>query len=405
MSRTLRSLYICYLSLEDPLVHTQVVAYLEGLAARGHEIHLLTYDSELSAEQRRAWRADLERRGIAWHSLRYHKRPSLPATVYDALAGAALAVRLVRRHRLEAIHARNHVPAAAALIARRLTRSRLIFDLRGLMAEEYVDAGRWREGGIPFRLTKRVERAAINRASGMVMLTERVRELLFGSEASEAREVIPCCADLKRLDSGRGERGTMRKELGIGDRPVLAYVGKFGGWYLDAEMVEFFATARESMPGLFFLVITQAERSDVAARLARRGIPEADYRVIRVEPERLGPYLAAADFGICFIRRCPSKVSSSPTKVGEYLGAGLPVVSGRGIGDVDDLLGGGDAGVLVDEFSPDGYRRATDAILGLLANPATAERCRVLARRRLSLDLVGIPRYDYLYRLIAEEKD
>ena len=55
--------------------------------------------------------------------------------------------RIVKRHRLDAVHARNHVPLATALIVRRLTGCRLIFDVRGLMAEEYVDAGRWREAG------------------------------------------------------------------------------------------------------------------------------------------------------------------------------------------------------------------------------------------------------------------
>jgi hypothetical protein len=39
MPGMLRALYICYLSLEDPLVETHVVAYLEGLARRGHTIH------------------------------------------------------------------------------------------------------------------------------------------------------------------------------------------------------------------------------------------------------------------------------------------------------------------------------------------------------------------------------
>ena len=44
-----------------------------------------------------------------------------------------------------------------SLIARWLSgrRPALIFDIRGLMAEEYVDAGRRREGGVPFRLTRR----------------------------------------------------------------------------------------------------------------------------------------------------------------------------------------------------------------------------------------------------------
>jgi hypothetical protein len=42
-------------------------------------------------------------------SRRYHKRPSLPATVYDVLAASIVAVPLIRRHGLKAVHARNHV--------------------------------------------------------------------------------------------------------------------------------------------------------------------------------------------------------------------------------------------------------------------------------------------------------
>src|SRR3954454_12552304 len=133
----LRSLYICYLSLADPLARTQVVAYLAGLAARGHTVHLLTFETELSHSRRRELRAEMAALGIAWHGLRYHKRPTLPATIFDTLSGAALATWLVVRHRLRAIHARSHVPLAMALLARLPTRRRIIFDIRGLLAEEY----------------------------------------------------------------------------------------------------------------------------------------------------------------------------------------------------------------------------------------------------------------------------
>ena len=119
---------------------------------------------------------------------------------------------------------------------------------------------------------------------------------------------------------------------------VLIYVGKFTGWYMEREMVDFFAAARRLDPTLFFLILTQADRELIRAELARAGIPEADYAITRAAPEQVGAYLAAADLGISFIRRCFSKISSSPTKIGEYLGAGLPVVSSAGIGDVDRLL-------------------------------------------------------------------
>src|SRR5436853_800958 len=107
----LRSLYICYLSLEDPLVHTQVVAYLKGLSAAGHRIHLLTFETTpLRRARRRLLRASLAREGISWHGLRYHKRPSLPATVYDTFVGALCACLLVIRYRIESVHQGAHVP-------------------------------------------------------------------------------------------------------------------------------------------------------------------------------------------------------------------------------------------------------------------------------------------------------
>src|SRR3954451_169216 len=214
----LRALYLCYLSLDDPLVQTQVVAYLRGLATAGNRIHLLTFETaRLTRERRRALCSTLAAEGIRWHGLRYHKRPSLPATVFDAVAGAAYAALLVRRHRLDTLHARAHVPAAMALIARRLARRRpsLIFDIRGLMAEEYEDAGRWRRDGIPFRLTKAVERTAIRESAGIVVLTEAIRGQLFGDERAHHVRVIPCCADLEQLAAATPERHRIRAELGV----------------------------------------------------------------------------------------------------------------------------------------------------------------------------------------------
>ncbi len=399
--RRLRSLYLCYLSLDDPLVHSQVLAYLRGLAADGHHIHLLTFEiRRLTRAERREIREQLSRQGIVWHALRYHKRPSLPATIWDAFAGALYATVLVARYRLDALHARSHVPAAMALIARWLSgrRPALIFDIRGLMAEEYVDAGRWQKGGAPFRMTKAVERAAVARADGIVVLTERIRHRLFNGNGSV--HTIPCCADLRALELASSDRDATRAELGLTDASVMIYVGKFGGWYMAAEMAEFFAVARDAIPDLHFLILTQGDRDEIARQLQLRGVP-GGYTITSVPPDGLGAYLAAADFGISFIRPAPSKASSSPTKIGEYLGAGLPVVCTAGVGDLDALITS-DIGVLVSEHTEAVYRAVLDHSLALLACSETRDRCRAVARRELSLDDVGIPRYRRLYEEVAD---
>jgi glycosyltransferase involved in cell wall biosynthesis len=397
---TLRSLYICYASLSDPLVRTQVVAYLAGLSERGHTIHLLTFETErLDRRRRRALRAEMAAAGIAWHGLRYHKRPSLPATIFDTLTGAALGSWLVARHRLDAIHARSHVPLAMGLLVRALTRRRLIFDIRGLLAEEYVDAGRWVRSGAPYRITDRIQRAGLRRADGFVVLTERVRRVLFGEEPRARVHVIPCCADFDRL--APGESIDVRDRLGLGDRPVMIYVGKLTGVYMDEEMADFFAVAVRQRPDLVFLVLTQSRADSIVAELRRAGLPEDAHRITAAPATEVGAYLAASDFAICFCHPKPSLIASSPTKIGEYLAAGLPVVSGPDVGDTDTILRNERAGAVVDAFTASEYERAAADILAMAGDGKARERCREVARRVFSLRDVGIARYDALYREIA----
>src|SRR5215210_6669748 len=116
----MRTLYICYFGLREPLVQTQVLPYLRQLTESGIEVRLLTFEPDRERswplEEKEDWSARLQADEIRWLSLPYHKRPSVPATVYDIVAGARLAARLVRREGIEVIHARSHVPVAMALL-------------------------------------------------------------------------------------------------------------------------------------------------------------------------------------------------------------------------------------------------------------------------------------------------
>jgi glycosyltransferase involved in cell wall biosynthesis len=402
MSSKLRSLYICYYPLTEPLVQTQVVAYLSGLAARGHVIHLLTFETEpLTSAEKRQWRQRLKEQGIIWHHLRYHKRPSLPATVYDVMCGVLSGLKIMRRYRLNTVHARAHVPATMGLILKKLTGCRLIFDIRGLMAEEYVDAGTWQEDGLPFRITKNMEQRCITNSDGIVVLTERVKQHLFKEKTRFPVQVIPCCADLTQIEAQAADRSEMRTRLGLDGKTVMVYVGKFGGWYMQREMADFFAAASEVLPELHFLVLSQSEHRLIEEEFARCSISAEKYSLLQAAPKDIGSYLAAADFALSFVEACPSKIASSPTKNGEYLAAGLPIVCNSGIGDMDAIINDGNVGVLIREFDTASYRIAAQEIFALCQEQETSQRCRSAARENASLQAIGIPRYDSLYSKVA----
>src|SRR5882762_10196580 len=138
----MNGLYICYFGLREPLVQSQVVPYLRELAATGIKPTLLTFEARNPpwfSGQHKEYSESLRKQGIRWISLRYHKFPSLPATVYDILVGSLVSCYLVMKYRVSVIHARGHVPATMAGLARALGLAKLIFDIRGFMPEEYVD--------------------------------------------------------------------------------------------------------------------------------------------------------------------------------------------------------------------------------------------------------------------------
>lgn len=407
----MRSLYLCYFGLREPLVQTQVLPYLRRLAAQGSALHLLTFEGEAwSDDSRKAWRERLADEGIQWHRLPYHKRPSVPATLYDIAIGAARAAFLTRRHGIQLLHARSHVAAAMGLLAKQVTGARLLFDIRGFLPEEYVDAGLWRDGGLRFRGTKAVERHLMAGADGFVVLTKRAQELLFpGCDGKDARgrpvEVIPCCVDSARFEAAAAlPRAELRASLGFSGRRVLAYVGALGGWYLTEELVRFLAVAHRQDAATFSLVLTQSDPAQVREPLLQQGVPECDFLVRKVAPEEVPRYLHAADLAVSFIKPSYSKLASSPTKLAEYLASGLPVLCNAGIGDVDAVIEEDRVGVLMQEFTPDAFRRALAAADALRREPESSDRCRASARRRFDLQTVGGARYERLYRRLLGER-
>lgn len=413
---TFKTLYLCYFGLREPLVQTQVLPYLRQVRAAGVEVYLLTFEPEFrkrwSKEQLKTQTEELAAEGIRWFYLAYHKRPSVPATLYDIALGARFAARLKRKYGIDVLHARGHIGAIIGALAKRRSGGQLLFDIRSFMPEEYTDARIWPEGGTVYRAAKRAERFCLSAADAFVVLTEKAREILFpGCTDTDSRgrpvEVIPCCVDLKRFRSAEAvTKEEVRRTLGLSsERRVIVYVGALGGWYLTDEMVAFLSFAHKQDKSTFAMILTQSSPDMIEPQLNQSGITKDDYLIRKVSPGEIPQYLKAADVAISFIKPCYSKLSSSPTKMAEYLAGGLPVVCNAGIGDVDELVKDDRVGVILEKLDAEAYKRALDALGELLQDEKTIERCRLSAYNRFDLEKVGGEKYRRLYRRLQENRD
>ena len=386
-------LFISYSGMLEPLGQSQVLAYQERLAA-GHPVHILSFERAgdwANVAQREAIAKRMADAGIQWHPLRYHKRFSLLATFWDILCGAFVGWRLVRKHGLGIVHARSYVPSVMALVIKRLTGVRYVFDMRGFWVDERVDGGIWPRGGRVYRGAKWFERRFLLAADHVVSLTQAGLNELAKFDYLRGRmppaSVIPTCADLSRFKSQGSPQGALK----------LGYVGSVGTWYLFDEVVTAFRQLRELRPDARLLVINRNDHAYVRDRLQAGGVPLEAVEIRGATHAEVPAQMARMHAGIFFIKPVFSKQASAPTKLGEFLGCGIPCLANAGVGDMAGILEADRVGVAIADFDPATIRSGMARLLELVADPEASSRCVASAHAHFSLD-EGVRRYQAVYR-------
>src|SRR6266576_2360584 len=158
---------------------------------------------------------------------------------------------------------------------------------------------------------------------------------------------------------------------------------------------------KRQQPNAMFRVLTLAPQAKVSEVLQRVGISSGDFEVAAVHPDDVPENLQRARLGISFRKPTFSQIAASPTKIAEYLAAGIPVVSNAGTGDVDELLQSERVGLTVHSFDDASLAEAATQALKLTEDAEIEARFRKAAADHFDLVEIGAMRYQKLYEHIA----
>lgn len=392
-------LYISYDGILEPLGQSQVLRYLERLAA-DHQIVLISFEKPhdwQQVERREALRHQIHAAGIRWIPLRYHKRPSALATAFDIAQGIVVGSWAVMRHRVRIVHARSYVPSVIALALKKLFRLKYIFDMRGFWADERVDGGLWPEGGRLYRTAKWFEQRFLLNADCVVSLTQaamsEMRTFPYLQERMPRFELITTCADLELFQPGRTDSASRPADRSF----TLGYVGSVGVWYLFDETLRCFQGLRERLPNARMHILNRGSHDYIKERMTAMKIDPAAVQIEAADHAGVARAMQSMDAGIFFIKPVYSKTASAPTKLGEFLGCGVPCLGNSGVGDMAAILENEQVGVALNRFDESSMREAIDRLLQLTQTPGIKARCREVALRYFSLE-DGVRAYDRIYR-------
>jgi glycosyltransferase involved in cell wall biosynthesis len=174
------------------------------------------------------------------------------------------------------------------------------------------------------------------------------------------------------------------------------------GWFRLDWLAAFLAVAAKRDPELRFELTTRDDPARVRVALGIGADLKPRLSITPSPSERVHYVIQGQMASVMFFTQGLSKLGSSPTRMAEILGCGLPVVANEGVGDVGQIIRSHRVGVLVSGPSESEMSAAWDELQQLLNDPDLAVRCRRAAEECFSLE-AGTAAYLRLYKQILSK--
>jgi len=357
--------------MTDPLGQSQVLPYLVGLTKKGFRFHLVSFEkTERFLKFRNDIQAICDKNEIIWYPLIYTKKPPLLSTLWDVERMRKKAFELHREFNFSLIHCRSYLSALVGQKMQRKLGVKFLFDMRGFWADERIDGKIWSFKNPVFKAVynffKRKEKEFFLESDHIISLTYNGKEEILSWKGFEHLinkiEVIPCCADLNKFNPDKinlEKKNVFKSELNLKDNEfVLGYVGSIGTWYMLDEMLAFFKVLLKSKPNAIFLFVSGENPKTIFIKATELGITEDRIRVKSVLHHDVATCISLFSASIFFIRPTFSKKASSPTKQGELMAMGVPVICNSGVGDTERVVREYHSGLVIEDFNDESYQLA-----------------------------------------------
>jgi glycosyltransferase involved in cell wall biosynthesis len=401
-------LFISDSSLTNPILSSQGLPHLSSFAKKGNKIYFLSLELETNEKVDKEYNRLIERFGNSIHFLTF--RPWLPAefnySFQILLFGFLQTLFYVIRYRIDVIHARSYLPAFIGLWIKTLNRTKLIFDVRGLVIEECIAQGLWTANSFRTKFMRFFEKQCFQKADHIVAVSHKLRNYILQKPYLIERHtdvtVIPNCVDLTVYTRDEDFRSEFRNKHGLKNKNVLLYSGSLAHWQQVDQIALFFSEYQKIDTSCFLLILSYSNTKTLKDLFDKLHIQDNDYLILSLIPDEIPKYSSVGDMGILFRMNGLISEVSAPLKFAEYLALGMPVLMTDKIGDVSSLAENCGVGVCI-QLSPLDNLRIQCLNLNemiIKTNEEVQRKCRNVAETYFSL-AIALKKYEQVYNFVA----
>ena len=343
-------LYLSYDGMTDPLGQSQVLPYLIGLTKEGFHFHIISFEKHHRFEMHKTHIQKIcDENNIIWYPNSYTQKSPLFTTIWDVYRMKKLAIKLHKKFDFHIVHCRSYISALVGLSMKKQFGTKFIFDMRGFWADERIDGGLWDLKSPIFRVVynyfKKKEISYFKNSDYTISLTQNGKSEIESWEVFKLNppkiQIIPCCVDLELFNPDtidEVDKNNLKFQLGLKESDfVLGYVGSIGTWYMLSEMLDCFKVLKQENTNAKFLFVTGEKPEKIIKVVEQKNIKTEDVIITSCLHKDVPLNISLFDSSIFFIRPTYSKKASSPTKQGEIMAMGIPLICNYGVGDREEV--------------------------------------------------------------------
>ena len=378
----------------EPLGDSQVLKYLEKLSIH-FDIELISFEKiedlrdedKLKKIQQRCSEAN-----INWHCRKYRKGVLVISQLVNILNLVLFPLAVIARTDTSIIHIRSYLPGLCIPLLSLFSHFKLIFDIRGFWADEKHDRLGWNQKSLKYKFFKQLEKYLFKKADAVITLTHGAKKYIKMKFKKDPEKifVIRTCVDFEEFKPSNESKGNTNL--------VIGYLGTIDTAYNFDKFLSFIKDIQKYNQQIEVRLLTKATKYEIEPYLDRHGLQDLNISNRYLRREELRDAIVEFDLLAFCLKENFSILASMPTKIGESLACGIPILCNPFNEDITQIIREEGVGEIYDFVEPFSKLRY-EALLIKIKSGEISGLCNKFSQKEFSLES-GALSYKEIYQNI-----
>lgn len=341
---------ILYLTYEDittqPIIKSQVVSLLNFLGKNGVQSTLISLKNK---------HATYQDNNSKINYIFIENKPF----IINIFLYAFLIYTIVKKD--DIIHVRSYIPMFGLLIVKPFIKNKIIFDMRGLLPQEFLMRKRNIKDIIKSIVFSVFEKIFIYMSNKIVVVSTHFMDYILSKYDYLDQANVVVIPTLSIISKDIDIVDCKKKYFSNEEIILFVYSGSLEGWQNFEETILLFSQINILIPNSRLIIFSKNTLD--ADRICAKYLSKLYYRVDSLSYNQLNSHLLSCDFGFLLRENHIVNRVASPIKFSDYINSDTYVIATENIGDVSTIISSDKVGCVIP-----GIRLGEEEILELVKN-------------------------------------